>query len=147
MVSGEATHTNFIVFGLTHDLSHSRRARYPVRIIYSYRLYFVLQKVAINQDKDDKDAEDMKTYILYEKMYHERPRVPPNSVRQVKYIPDKNSVISSTSSSNRSLVIANVTSNQSKDMCDKVFKEYVFNIDKVIAINVFMISLNTAFIR
>ena len=106
-----------------------------------------MQKVAINQDKDDKDAEDMKTYILYEKMYHERPRVPPNSVRQVKYIPDKNSVISSTSSSNRSLVIANVTSNQSKDMCDKVFKEYVFNIDKVIAINVFMISLNTAFNR
>ena len=77
-------------------------------------------------------------------MYHERPRVPPNSVRQVKYIPDKNSVISSTSSSNRSLVIANVTSNQSKDICDKVFKEYVFNIDKV---NIFMISLNTAFIR
>lgn len=87
-------------------------------------------KVAINQDKDNKDTEDMKTYILYEKMYHERPRVPPNSVRQVKYIPDKNSVISSTSSSNRSLVIANVTSNQSKDICDKVFKEYVFNIDK-----------------
>ena len=75
----------------------------------------------------------MRTYILYEKMYHEKPRVPPNSIRQVKYIPDKNCVISSTSSSNKSLVIANVTNNlrEAKEVPDKVFKEYVFNIDKV----------------
>lgn len=75
----------------------------------------------------------MKKYVLYDKMYHERPRVVPNAVRQVRYIPDKNSIISSTSSSNRSLIIANVTSYQkeSKEFTDKVFKEYVFNIDKV----------------
>ncbi|XP_052069658.1 WD repeat-containing protein on Y chromosome-like isoform X4 [Mytilus californianus] len=89
-------------------------------------------KVAINQDREDKDKDDMKKYVLYDKMYHEKPRVPPNAVRQVRYIPDKNSIISSTSSSNRSLVIANVTSyqNESKEFTDKVFKEYVFNIDK-----------------
>ncbi|XP_063446060.1 WD repeat-containing protein on Y chromosome-like isoform X2 [Mytilus trossulus] len=89
-------------------------------------------KVAVNQDKEDKDKDDMKKYVLYDKMYHEKPRVVPNAVRQVRYIPDKNSIISSTSSSNRSLVIANVTSYQkeSKEFTDKVFKEYVFNIDK-----------------
>ncbi|XP_033741857.1 WD repeat-containing protein on Y chromosome-like isoform X2 [Pecten maximus] len=61
-------------------------------------------------------------YVDHEKILHDKvQQIPPHLIRQVQYIHSKNSIISSTSSPNRSIVISDI---------NKLKKQYVFNIEK-----------------
>ncbi|XP_069124684.1 cilia- and flagella-associated protein 337-like isoform X2 [Argopecten irradians] len=61
-------------------------------------------------------------YVGHEKILHDKvQQIPPHLIRQVQYIHSKNSIISSTSSPNRSIVISDI---------NKLKKQYVFNIEK-----------------